>query len=67
MGILYPKNATRCKVKATRSAHLVTLCQGVNKNHSHLGGGNETYSHLERPRSPTRKPQAIFTKTKGAN
>ena len=23
-------------------------------------GGNETHSHLERPRSPTRKPQVIF-------
>jgi hypothetical protein len=66
MGILYPKNATRCKVSATRCAYVVTLCQGVNKNHSHLGGGNETHSHLERPRSPTRTTLGNLRNQEGA-
>ena len=55
MGILYPKNATRCKVKATRCAHLVTK-----------GGGNETHYHLDRSRSPTRTTWGISQNQEGA-
>ncbi len=62
MRILYHRKAERCNLSATKKIILVI----ANENHYHLGGGNETDSHLHRGRSPSRTTWGIFQNQEGA-
>ena len=62
MRILYHRKATARNLSATKKINRVI----ANENHYHLGGGNETDSHLHRGRSPSRTTWGIFQNQEGA-